>query len=641
MLKRLATGFVCALVAAAADAATTAPAAAYRPALSARAETAAAFLTSDAAPRYTLTLQAPTTAELSSLKSSAAPKNGVSIKARRLKIGFARPGPAGDRALPLAALPWQSVPGGTAARIEIQSPTASSIRLGIDLESADPRVALRFAGSGAPQRVYGPFLASELRRGRRSWSPILDGDTATLEVYLPQGVSLGSVTLAIPQISHLVVAGWATRAEPADEIGQAASCERDIACVATPAITAQAKAVAKMYFSEAGDSFLCTGTLVNDTLSSNTPYFLTASHCIDSQEAASTLQTYWFFDAVACGNRTVPPFASMPGGATLLARSDDYDWALLRLDHPPPAGTTLSAWNSAPINAGTQVSVMHHPEGDLKKFSQAVAAGTALTPLRSGTYNVVNHYSLGTTEAGSSGAALLTASASGGFELRGTLFAGSSSCHAPQESDYYSRLDLAMPLLAQYLDPNATNPGKAVVVEFYHSGLDDYFMTASATEIHDLDTGVHPGWVRTGLRFLVYTDPALAPPGATPVCRFYVLPQFGNSHFYSADPNECAQVQARFSGQWFDETPTAFYIALPNKSTGACPASTHAIYRFLKSANQLHHRYTAEADLRNCLYYGQSPSVTEPENCSTVVGEWIQEGYGTAPNATVMCSPDS
>jgi hypothetical protein len=641
MLKRLAMGWVCALVAAAANAATTAPAAVYRPPPSARAETAAVFLTSDAAPRYMLALPAPTAAELASLKSAAAPKSGVSIKARRLKIGFARRGPAGDRALPLAALPWQAVQGGMAARIEVESPTAKSIRLGIDLESADARVAVRFAGSAAPQRVYGPFLANELARGRRYWSPILDGETATLEIYLPPGVGPGSVTFAIPQISHLVVAGGAPRAEPVDEIGQAAGCERDIACVATPATTAQAKAVAKMYFSEGGDSFLCTGTLVNDAVSSNTPYFLTASHCIDSQEAASTLQTYWFFDALACGDRTVPPFASMPGGATLLARSDDYDWALMRLDHPPPAGAILSAWNSTAIAMGTQVSVMHHPEGDLKKFSQAVAAGTALTPIASGTYNVADHYSVGATEAGSSGSALLTMSASGGFELRGTLFGGSSSCRAPQLADYYSRLDLAMPLLAQYLDPNASNPGKAVAVEFYHAGLDDYFMTASATEINDLDSGVHTGWVRTGLRFLVYTDPALAPPGATPVCRFYVLPDFGNSHFYSADPNECAQVQARFSGQWYYETATAFYIALPDKSTGACPANTHGVYRFLKSANQLHHRYTAEADLRNCLYYGLSPSVTEPENCLAATGEWIEEGYGTPPDAPVMCSPDS
>jgi hypothetical protein len=559
-----------------------------------------------------------------------------------LKIGFARPGPAGDQPLPLASLPWQTVSGGgIAARIEIRSPSAKSIRLGIEMRSADARVALRLAGAGEPQRIYGPYSADEVTRAKRYWSPILDGDTATVEIYFPQGVTADTVRLAIPQISHLVATVGAPRAEPIDEIGFAGSCERDIACVATPAITGQARAVAKMYFSEQGDSFLCTGTLVNDSISSNTPYFLTASHCIDSQEAANTLQTFWFFDAVSCGNRAVPPYATMPVGAALLARSDDYDWALVRLNHPPPAGTTLSAWNSNPIVVGTQLSVMHHPAGDLKKFSQAVAAGTGLTPIASGTYNIAQPYTLGATEEGSSGSALLTPSANGGFELRGTLFAGSSSCHTPQNADYYSRLDLAMPLLAQYLNPNVPNPGKAVAVEFYHAGLDDYFMTSNAVEINDLDTGVHPGWVRTGLRFLVYSDPALAPPGATPVCRFYVLPLFGNSHFYSADPNECAQVQTKFAGQWSYETPAAFYIVLPDKMSGACPAGAHPVYRFLNSANQLHHRYTAEADLRNCLYYGLSLSVTEPLYCFVTAGQWMEEGYGVPPNATVMCSPDS
>jgi hypothetical protein len=621
--------------------AATAPSAPYQPPALPRPEAATNFLTPDGASRYTLTLQPPTVSELASLKGPAVGTTGLSIKARRLKIGFARRGPTGDQALPLAALPWQPVSGGAAARIEIRSPTAKSLRLGVELDSADRHVALRLAGSASPEKVYGPYLATEVARAKRFWTPILDGDTATLEIYLPQGVSAGSVRLAIPQISHLAAAVGAPRSEPVDEIGQAASCERDIACVATPTITTQAKSVAKMYFSEGGDSFICSGTLVNDSISSNTPYFMTASHCIDSQEAASTLQTYWFFDAVACGSHAIPPYATMPGGATLLARSDDYDWALLRLEHPPPAGTILSAWNSDPVAVGTQVSVMHHPEGDLKKFSQAVASGTGLTPIASGTYNIAQPYTLGATEAGSSGSALLTPSASGGFELRGTLFAGGSSCRNQQFADYYSRLDVAMPLLAQYLNPSASNPGRQVVVEFYHAGLDDYFMTASTVEINDLDTGVHPGWVRTGLRFLAYGDPALAPPGATPVCRFYVLPQFGNSHFYSADPKECTQVQTKFSGQWFYETSAAFYIALPNQTTGACPAGTHPVYRFLNSANQLHHRYTAEADLRNCLYYGSSPSVTEPLYCAVTAGQWIEEGYGAAPNATVMCAPNS
>jgi hypothetical protein len=625
----------------------SAPAAVYRPPPSVRAETSGALLTSEAAPRYLLALPAPTRAELARLGVAETPDTVMSPRPRRLKVGIARAGPTGDRALPSTALPWQLLQdGGRAARIVIKSPDARAIRLGIDLRTSAPGIALRFAGSAKPQQVFGPYLASEVAQGTRYWSPVLEGDAVTMEIYLPKGVTPDALQLAIPQISHLVAAGGAARAEPVEDIGTAAACESDIACVATPAMNAQARAVTKMYFSEGGDSFLCTGTLINDAISSNTPYLFTASHCMDSQEAASTLQTYWFFDAVACGSTTVPPYVTVAGGARLLARSDDYDWALLRLNNPPPAGVTLSAWRADPIPGATPVTILHHPEGDLKKVSQAASAGIGQVidrgvPLASGTYNVVGPYSLGITEPGSSGSGLLTMSAAGTFELRGGLFAGSSSCRRPTDQDYYSRLDAAMPLLAQYLSPNTPNPGKQVVVEYYAASLDDYFMTADANEISGLDAGVHPGWVRTGLRFLAYSDPNLAPPGTSPVCRFYILPQYGTSHFYSADPNECAQVQVKFAGQWIFETGTAFYIALPDSNTGACPANTHPVYRFLNSANQIHHRYTGEVDLRNCMYYGLSPSVSEPDYCTGAQGAWIEEGYGAPPDATAMCSPDS
>ena len=57
------------------------------------------------------------------------------------------------------------------------------------------------------------------------------------------------------------------------------------------------------------------------------------------------------------------------------------------------------------------------------------------------------------------------------------------------------------------------------VVEFYHAGLDHYFITASASEIADLDTGVHPGWTRTGYRFPVIKIGSTYP-GTSPMCRF-------------------------------------------------------------------------------------------------------------------------
>jgi hypothetical protein len=239
---------------------------------------------------------------------------------------------------------------------------------------------------------------------------------------------------------------------------------------------------------------------------------------------------------------------------------------------------------------------------------------------------------------------LLTLGSGGTFyELRGGLFAGDAACSNMNGTDVYSRLDVALPLLAQYLTPGATNPTKeTVVVEYYYAGLDDYFITANPAEIQGLDNGVHPGWVRTGLTFLAYSDPSVAPAGVSPVCRFYLLPQFGDSHFYSADPAECAATAVKFAGAWVEESPALFYIPLPDKTTGACPANTRPVYRFLNQNNQIHHRYTAEVDARNCMYYGSNPASDKDVDCTQfTTTAWTEEGNGIAPNLPIMCSPTS
>jgi hypothetical protein len=110
------------------------------------------------------------------------------------------------------------------------------------------------------------------------------------------------------------------------------------------------------------------------------------------------------------------------------------------------------------------------------------------------------------------------------------------------------------------------------------------------------------------------------------VCRFYVLPQAGDSHFYSADPAECAATAIKFAGTWVEESSALFYIQLPNPATGACPPNTRAIFRFLNNVNGLHHRYTAEVDVRDSIIQDRG---------------WTQEGYGNPPSQTVMCSPIS
>ena len=607
------------------------------------------LLTPANVPSMTIALPAPTEAEKArrgARPATAAARSApgtLPVKRRTLAIGFARAIPDGERPLSMATLPWQPLAdGGIAARINVSSPGAAAIRIGMTMSKADAGVALRFVGSAAPQQVFGPFTANEITASGVYWSPVLEGDSATVEIYLPRGVAPTAVQLAMPTISHLVVTGGdLQKSEPVDDIGASGFCEVDVACVATTAALNQAKAVAKLLFTEGGDTFICTGTLLNDSIASNTPYLYTASHCMDSQEAASSLVTYWFFDAVACGDLSVPQYMTVTGGAVLLGRSVDSDWALVRLRTPPPANAVFSAWRAEALPNASAVTVIHHPEGDLKKISSgstldyfSFSDHTSFADVR---------YSIGTTEDGSSGSGLLTLGSGGNFyELRGGLFAGNASCSNTSGHDVYSRLDVAMPLIAPYLTPAAANLNKkTLVIEYYYPGLDDYFITANQPEIQGLDNGAHPGWVRTGLTFLAYADPSVAPAGASPVCRFYLLPQFGDSHFYSADPAECAATALKFAASWVEESPALFYIELPDRITGACPANTRPVYRFVNRTNQVHHRYTAETDVRNCLYYETNPTSDKDVDCAPFAGSWVEEGYGTPPGAPVMCSPTS
>src|SRR5262249_356890 len=83
-----------------------------------------------------------------------------------------------------------------------------------------------------------------------------------------------------------------------------------------------------------------------------------------------------------------------------------------------------------------------------------------------------------------------------------------------------------------------------VAVEFYNAGLDHYFITDLQPDIDALDSGHFPGWSRTTKSFKVFASQANGGPGANPVCRFYIPPAHGNSHFFSASPAECAAVLA-------------------------------------------------------------------------------------------------
>lgn len=156
-----------------------------------------------------------------------------------------------------------------------------------------------------------------------------------------------------------------------------------------------------------------------------------------------------------------------------------------------------------------------------------------------------------------------------------------------------------------------------VVVEYFNEVARNYFNTISQGEIDVLDAGTFPDWIREVGSFIAWPSQAAAPPGAVPVCRF-----FGSkftSHFYSADNAECDAVLANFP-DWLLETREAFWIYLPDKTTGACAENLMAIYRLYRPSGP-NHRYVTDAAVRDTM----------------VAAGWIAEGYG--PDAVIMCTP--
>lgn len=156
----------------------------------------------------------------------------------------------------------------------------------------------------------------------------------------------------------------------------------------------------------------------------------------------------------------------------------------------------------------------------------------------------------------------------------------------------------------------------AEAVEYYNESLDHYFITHVAAEIALLDAGATiKGWSRTGQSFKVLTG---ATAGSSPVCRFYIPPALGNSHFYGRGTLECDATRAAHE-TFVNEDPQFFHAMLPVQ--GACSAGMRNVYRVFSGRADANHRYMVDPAIR----------------ASMVAQGWIAEGDGA--DLVVMCVP--
>ena len=203
-------------------------------------------------------------------------------------------------------------------------------------------------------------------------------------------------------------------------------------------------------------SIVCTGTLLNDTAQDQTPYFLTANHCVPTQTVAQTVEVYWFYQTTSCNSGVLrSDWVHQAGGANLLATQSSNDFSLLRLVNNAPAGAWFSGWTSGIQSTGTGVFGLHHPDGftppDIDSYLRR-ASGT-ITSTNANCLGLVNGYrtdwTSGTTEPGSSGSGLWNSS---GY-LVGVLSCGPipATCNSPDS--WYSKFANFYSQIQPYINP--------------------------------------------------------------------------------------------------------------------------------------------------------------------------------------------
>ena len=395
-------------------------------------------------------------------------------------------------------LDWEEMGDGSiVSSVSVTSPGASAMRMGIKVDLPDGG-ELRFFGgqssSGADNPGYPVVGAKDLAsrdessgapaafiadldslktmnalpdgealsdpsfaRGgdvpRTLWSPIVQGDTIGVEISLPSADAKASFSFGIEEISHIDSSIDAISIET-----KRLNCMThiDAQCAEGRYPPAQADAVASILFEDEDGTFICSGTLLNDTLDDTfIPYFLTANHCVSTPTVAHTVEAWWFWRRAACGLVEIDErFERTFDGADLLAASVSQDSSLLRLRGKMPEGVSFAGWSADPVLHPAVVHGLHHPRGDELKYSAGRTLGQIDVRVR-GTEGVVRNAIVvrwrdGATEGGSSGSGLFD-----GEHLLGALSGGSPGCE--EGTDVYGPLHDFFPRVRRWLDPIFTH----------------------------------------------------------------------------------------------------------------------------------------------------------------------------------------
>ena len=264
-------------------------------------------------------------------------------------------------------------------------------------------------------------------------------------------------------------------------------CHLDVTCY--PEWSSSATGVALIVIETSEGSFSCSGTLLNNSRQDLTPYFLTAAHCVATEEEARSVIALWRYQTQTCdGNfpdlRSVPrttgaSLLSTLGGGTIEGRAHpEGDMTLLRLEGDLPDGVMFQGWDADPQPVGAQVTGIHHPGSDWGRFKRISFGQIIPEDPGFGTsddiYAIVS-YAQGRTEPGSSGSAIFSSpEIAVGVASFGKESDHEDVCQISQQSIGYTHFSVFYPRIRQFIDKEFAGTESILLANFVNGNTDAF-----------------------------------------------------------------------------------------------------------------------------------------------------------------------
>ncbi len=356
---------------------------------------------------------------------------------------------------------WYEAPDGKIWQLGIKSTDAISLHL-IFNKYKLPLGAKLFIYNKDRNHILGAFTEENNKTwGGLAVAPVL-GDEIFVEYFEPNNVSFHG-ELEISEIGH----GYRdVLGINDDRFGLSEACNKDINCAVADDWQIEKHAVCRIIFTKLnGNSYLCTGSLINNTNNDATPYFLTANHCLPTVNEAQTAIFYFNYESPIC-NGPDGDITQTISGSEIRATTNNLDFSLVEMSQLVPSEYEpyFAGWDVTPEPA-EEVTGIHHPLGDVKKISFYNFPPTTSDfiyefDFDDSTHWYIENWSQGITQGGSSGSPIFNQN----HHIVGDLTGGSIVANCTSADAFYAKISESWEKysyqneqLKYWLDPDTTN----------------------------------------------------------------------------------------------------------------------------------------------------------------------------------------